>query len=100
MDTRNATDDVRPRNTCDHRELLDDLELGMAYEDDRDIDEFRDRHPERVAAIDTLRAVLGLTPPPMHPGDDPELHNLLNEGWSTCMDTVRRTITEQLGGAR
>ncbi|MEV5543092.1 hypothetical protein AB0L13_40355 [Saccharopolyspora shandongensis] len=84
----------------DPRELLDDLERGLAYADDRALDEFRDRHPDRVVAVDALRKVLDLTPPPMHPGDDPELHNLLNEGWSTCMDTVRRTIADKLGGAR
>lgn len=41
-------------------ELLDDLEFGMACEDDRDVSEFRDRHPGRVRAIDALRAVLEL----------------------------------------
>ncbi|MEV5538497.1 hypothetical protein AB0L13_16700 [Saccharopolyspora shandongensis] len=84
----------------DPRALVDNLERVLAYADDRALDEFRDRHPDRVVAIDTLRAVLGLAPPPMHPGDDPELHNLLTEGWTTCMETMHRTIARKLGGAR
>ncbi|MER7014538.1 hypothetical protein ABT324_24200 [Saccharopolyspora sp. NPDC000359] len=51
-------------------------------------------------AVDALRDVLGLTPPPMHPGDDPELHAILTDGWTTCLETVRRTIADKLGGAR
>ncbi|MER7078152.1 MULTISPECIES: hypothetical protein [Bacteria] len=47
-----------------------------------------------------VRPVLDLTPPPMHPGDDPELHAILTDGWTTCMETVRRTIADKLGGAR
>ncbi|MGW1680529.1 hypothetical protein [Saccharopolyspora sp. NPDC002376] len=83
----------------DPRTLLDELEDRLVLSGFT-LDEFRDRHPDRVVAVDALRKVLDLTPPPIHPGDDPELHNLLTEGWSTCLDTVRRTITEQLGGAR
>ncbi len=39
-------------------ELLNDLEFGMACEDDRNVSEFRGRHPERVRAVDALRDVL------------------------------------------
>ncbi|RKT85620.1 hypothetical protein SAMN05421805_12777 [Saccharopolyspora antimicrobica] len=84
----------------DPRELLDNLERGLAQADDRVLDEFRDRHPDRVVAVDALRDVLGLTPPSMHADDDPELHVILTDGWTTCMDTVRRTIADKLGGAR
>lgn len=45
---------------------------------------------------EAVHAVLDLTPPEMHPGDDSEMHALLTEGWNTCYDTVRRTITEAL----
>lgn len=42
----------------DPRELVDQLEQRLAQADDRAVDEFRDRHPDRVAALDALRAVL------------------------------------------
>lgn len=40
---------------------LDSLEKAWADDDDRDVEEFRDRYPERVEAIDVARAVLNCT---------------------------------------
>lgn len=39
------------------RERLDALEASMADENDRSVEEYRDRYPEHVRAIDALRAV-------------------------------------------
>jgi hypothetical protein len=41
-----------------NREKLDAIELEMARDDDRSVGEYRERYPENVVAIDTLRAVL------------------------------------------
>lgn len=37
---------------------LDILERGLAVDDDRNVEEFRERHPERVLAIDAMRKIL------------------------------------------
>lgn len=39
-----------------------------------------------------LHAVLDLTPPEMHEGDDPELHAILTDGWHACHTAVRGAI--------
>jgi len=86
----------------DPRELLDELERELASNDDRTVDEFRDRHPKRVAAIDALRDVLKLH----------QAETVLVSGRQLCSccldvygdqqhypcDTVE-TITRALGGA-
>jgi hypothetical protein len=47
-----------------------------------------------------LAAVRYLAPPPIHSGDDPELHELLTEGWKTCHHTAVTAIETALEGSR
>jgi hypothetical protein len=45
------------------REQLDNLEARMANDDDRNVEEYRERHPDNVAVIEAVRAVLDLHKP-------------------------------------
>jgi hypothetical protein len=45
---------------------------------------------------EALLAVLELEPPPLDPGDDPAVHDLLTDGWQTCHRAVLYAIAREL----
>ena len=47
-----------------------------------------------------LAAVRDLEPPPIHDGDDEELHAILTDGWTTCHATAMRAIETALESAQ
>jgi len=76
----------------DPHALVDELERRLAQAADRSIDEFRDRWPERVAALDALRAVLDKCSAMSTKGD---------VGDGECVaKTFRRVVARALDGVR
>lgn len=71
-------------------DVLDGLEDDMAGEDGLDVEELRDRHPMRVAAIDMLRAVLAaVRRAPMDDADRAAIGRSAMEAWELS-DAARR----------
>lgn len=50
--------------------------------------------------VAALVAVGDLEPPPLEPGDDQELYDVLTDGWITCKSAAVRAIETALEGAK